>query len=147
MFQVPGSETLLPAVQIPTAATSALGVWVGGYVSVRLTEPIDAACVQMEAGTDLTPHPELDGAGPAGRWFALDGVTALHGDYRPPRTLPANFTLARLATLLPGTVVNVGSVAVEAVRGVIAERLEYVLGPWPLVRSYDDSRTHHEGQA
>ena len=145
MFQVPGSETLLPAVQIPTAATSALGSWVGGYVSVRLTEPIDAACVQMEGGTDASLPPDLAGAGPAGRWFALDGVTALHGDYRPPRTLPAHFSLARLATLLPGTVVNVGSVVVHADRGAASECLEYVLGPWPLVRSYDDSRAHHEG--
>jgi hypothetical protein len=147
MFHLPGSGTVLPAVQIPTAATSALNAWEGGYATVRLTAPIEAIRVHLNGGVAASSRPELVGAGPFGRWFAIGDVIQTYGEYRATRALPAHFTHVAIATLLPGTVVNVGRCAPLFGHEGGGEQVEYVLGPWPQVRQLEASWSHQAGHA
>jgi hypothetical protein len=147
MFQLPGSGTILPAVQIPTAATSALNAWDGGYTTVRLTAPIDAIRVHLNGGVGATVRPQLAGAGPFGRWFAIGDVIQTYGEYRASRALPGQFTHITMATMLPGTVINVGACSALFGHEGGGEQAEYVLGPWPLLRTLDAHWSHQAGHA
>jgi hypothetical protein len=147
MFQIPGTLVILPAVQMPLAPTTATNAWNGPYTTVQLLAPLEAIRVHTGGGEGAASDPLLVGAGLRGRWFAIGDVVQTYGEYRASRALPAHFTRIAVATLEPGTVLNVGTCAPLFGHPGGSEQAEFVDGPAPRLRSLDASWSHEAGHA
>lgn len=138
----------LPAVPTLQRATSAKDAWLGGYRTVRLTSAIEAVRVHVGAGAAASIHRNLAaGAGLHGRWFAVGDVVQTYWQYRAARALPAHFTDIAIATLAPGTILNIGRCGPLFGMPGGGEQVEFVEGPDPVFRTLDAVWSHAEGRA
>jgi hypothetical protein len=147
MLQIPGTQTSLPAVQLPSAPTRAGNAWRAGYITIRLLATLEAIRVHTGGGEGAATRPELVGAGLHGRWFAIGDVVQTYGQYRASRALPADFTEIAIATFAPGTVLNVGICGPLFGHRGGGEQAELVSGPPPQLRTLDAIWSREAGHA
>jgi hypothetical protein len=148
MFIIPGTTAVLPAVLLERRSTSASNAWRASYTTVRLTADLPAVRVHVGAGEGAATRRELvAGAGLHGKWFAIGDIVQTYDEYRASRALPSHFTQIAWATLLPGTVVNVGCCGpLFGLRGG-GEQAEFLEGPPPRLRPTSSLWSRHAGHA
>ena len=147
MFLIPGTNTILPAVQVSSAKTRAENAWKNGYKTVRLVESLEAVRVHTGGGEGGATRKELVGAGLHGSWFAIGDVVQTYDEYLASHALPAPFTEIAWATFAPGTVLNVGVCSPLFDRPGGAEQAEFVSGPPPHLHPTDASWSRQAGHA
>jgi hypothetical protein len=126
MFIMAGTMTTIPAVTVAQRPTSASNAWLGPHTTVRLTADLPAVRVHVGG--------LKGGAALHGRWFAIGDIVQTYGEYRSSRALPGQFTQIAWATLLNGTLLNVGRCGPLFRLPGGGEQAEFLEGPAPQLR-------------
>ena len=148
MFVIAGTMTAIPAVTVAQRPTSASNAWFGPHTTVRLTADLPAVRVHVGAGEGAAARREqVAGAGLHGRWFAIGDIVQTYDEYRASRALPAHFTEIAWATLLNGTLLNVGRCGPLFRLPGGGEQAEFVEGPAPRLRPTSAIWSRHAGHA
>jgi hypothetical protein len=145
MYRIPGTETWIPGTVVSHHETREQNAWLGAYCTVELTSDLEAIRVHVGAGEGGVET----GARLHGRWFGVGDFVQTYDEYRQSRALPAHFTHIAMATLLAGTVVNVGRCSPLPEYGVAGggEQVEVVSGPPPILRPLDATWSRTAGHA
>jgi hypothetical protein len=149
MIIVPGTQIHLPALQLAKQPTHAPNAWRHGqYITVRLYREVLAIRGHVNAGIAASIHQHLaTGAGAFGRWFAIGDFVQTYAAYKDTRALPAHFTHISVCTLLPGSVVNVGTCSALFGHTGGGEQAELLGGPIPTIRTLDAIWSNTSGHA
>jgi hypothetical protein len=135
MLRIPHTDEMIPANSLPTEPTRAPEAWTGMPLTVELYRPLEVLRVSASR------------LGLVGDWFALGDWIQTRSEYRRTRALPRNFIYQGVATLRPGTVVNVGICSPLFGHSGGGLQAEFLDGPLPPVHPLDGVWIDAEGSA
>jgi len=135
---IPGSLSAIPACVVHKRATTRLTAWLHSYLTVKLYGEMWAIRTHVGAVDAAYANARMArGARAIAAWFAIGDIVQTYEQFRNARALPANFTHISLASLLPGTVLNVGRCGPLFGKRGGGEQAEYLEGPAPVLRHLD----------
>jgi hypothetical protein len=135
VITIPGSNVQLPARAEVTQPTRSVQAWRGIYLTVELYRPVEAMRVAAKP------------LGLVGDWFALGDWIQPRSRYRELHALPTAFAFQALATLRPGTVLNVGLCAPLFRQPGGGLQAEFLDGPLPQIRPIQGTWVDQMGHA
>jgi len=159
MFEIPGTNTRIPAFIIPQREASEEDAWLNAFNTVKLYDQLVALRVHVGGGvgavTEANQHLAA-GSGLIGRWYAIGDFIKSYDDYISSSALPmtqysdgrrSSFTKIAIATFGIGAVLNVGRAGPLFGHAGKGEQAEHVDGPFPFLRELDSTWVNRYGNA
>ena len=139
LWKIPGTQTTLPAYIVPPQATRNSSAWLSGYVTIRLTEGIDAVRAHVRPGVHAVPADVhfAENAGPAGYWFGIGAFVQAYAQSLSQRLEQNPMTEIAMIYVHSGTSLNVGIGAPLFGRVGSGGQAEFVSGPSPRMETLD----------